>query len=560
MLLSPFKHNPFAAGRQQITSQELCQYNFNGSTQYLDYGDVLDSVLSGSSPTFTIEWWVKRDTIVGNQAIFSKHDSGSGNRQILIQFNAASGQLQYIQSSDGSNVFSVNSDVQFTETDEWVYIALTVDYTAPSFTTAVTMYKNGVEVASTASTPTFNDIYASTSPIVIGATNTNGTATNFLDGSVRNFAITSRVKDSDEIESRYNFGNLSNPNATGLELYSQFKSDTFSTNWTVEDLSGNNYDGTSVNMVEGSRVCAIEELYFNVVNTGFTNSVNYTVETLYTKRSTASEFNFTFTGTEFWVKAFVDGTNKLAVMVDGILDQTITLVNGDLHKITLAAGTKTVQLIEPARGAITYQGSSLYQIILLKSEYTKINQGSIVDRFVFLGDSITQGSTADVPTQINGFAAQFKSTDSKEVSILGYAGGTIAEMANTNLSTTLDWVTEAFQNTTGRKVLTIMLGTNDFAVSALATNVNNQYIALVDGINSNDSDIEIFVLTPTIRTDDAALLDTYRANMVTMCSTRSFATSIDGKSILTVGDLTDAVHPDQAGHTKIHDAIDSIIL
>jgi len=541
-------------------TQNLCQYNFNGTTQYLDFGDVLDSVLSGVAPEFTLEFWVKRDTITGNQAIFSKHDSPTGNRQILLQFNAASGQMQYIQSSDGSNVFSVNSDVQFTEVDEWVYVALSVDYTAPSFTTAVQMYKQGVGVDSTASTPTFNPIYASTSPIVIGATNTNGTATNFLDGSVRDVVITDRVKTPTEIEARFNYGNLSAPSATDLELHANFKTDTFSTNWIVEDLSTNAYDGASVNMLVGDRTCEDVEFYSNVVIDGFTNSIDYTVEALYTKRSTAAEFNFNFTGTELWVKSFVDGTNTLAVMVDGVLDQSISLVSGDLTKITLAAGAKYVQLIESARGAIDYKGSSMYQIILLKSEYTKVSQVSVVDRFVFLGDSITQGSTSDSPTQINGYASQFIYTDSKPVTILGYAGGTVAEMANTNLSTTLSWVTDAFQNTTGRKVLTIMLGTNDFALSALASNVNNQYISLVDGINANDSDIEIFVITPTLRTDDAALLDTYRANQVTMCTTRSFATSIDGKPILDLADLTDAVHPNQVGHTKIHDAIDSIIL
>lgn len=562
-MISPYKISPHIYNRAVgISTQQLCRYDFNGSTQYISYGNILNSVLSGASPSFTIERWIKRDTSVGNQVIFSKYDSGSGNRQVLLQFNGTTGQIQWVQSSNGTITQGINTDDAFTQTGEWIYIAFTLDYTAGSYSTAGTYYINGVEVPSTASTTTKNPIFASTAPIVLGATNIDTTPVNYFDGSDRNVVVTSRVKAATEIESRYNLGNLSEPSATGLELYSNFKTDTFSTNWTIEDLSTNANDGVSVNMIEGSRTCEIVELYQNVVNAGFTNSIDYTVESLYTKRSTASEFNFNFTGTELWVKAFVDvsGNDKLAVMVDNSLDQTITLVSGELTKITLSAGTKYVQLIEPQRGATDYKGSSLYQIILKKSEYTKVNEGDVVDEFVFVGDSITQGSSSGVPTQINGYAAQFKYTDSKPVTILGYGGATLAELANTNLSTTLNWITTAFANTTGRKVLTIMLGTNDFAAGFLISNINNQYIALVDGINANDSDIEIFVITPTIRTDDDANLDTIRANMVTMCSTRAWCTSIDGKPIVSIGNLVDEVHPNLTGHTQLHDAIDSIIL
>lgn len=561
-MISPYKISPHIYNRAVgISTQQLCRYDFNGSTQYLNYGDILDSVLSGASPSFTIEMWVKRSSVGTGDVLFSKFDSTTNQKQVLLQFTTGS-ILQWQQSVNGSTVQTVITDNAYMQTNQWMYIAFTLDYTAGSYSTAGTYYINGVEVPSTASTTTKNAIYNSTSSLAIGALNVDSTAGGHFDGSIRNVVVTSRVKDATEIEARYNLGNLSEPSATGLELYSNFKTDTFSTNWTVKDLSTNANDGVSVNMVEGSRVCEVVEMYQNVVNTGFTNSIDYTVESLYTKRSTASEFNFNFTGTELWVKAFIDagGNDKLAVMVDGSLDQTITLVNGDLQKITLAAGTKYVQLIESSRGATDYKGSSLYQIILKKSEYTKVNQGNVTDRFVFLGDSITQGSSSGIPQQINGYAAQFKSTNSKPVTILGYGGATLAELANTNLSTTLNWITTSFANTTGRKVLTIMLGTNDFAAGFLISNINNQYIALVDGINANDSDIEIFVITPTIRTDDDANLDTIRANMVTMCSTRAWCTSIDGKPIVSIGNLSDEVHPNFTGHTQLHDAIDSIIL
>ena len=537
-------------------TQNLCQYNLNGTTQYMTFGDILDSVLSGASPAFTIEMWVKRDTISTTQTMLGKFESTAGNQLGFEYRFKADNTLQWLQTSGGSSatIQGCTSDDAFTDTDDWHYIALTLDYTAGSYTEAVKMYYDANPLTCTATTPTKNPIFNSSAALLVGASNPTA-AKFFLDGQFRNVVITDRVKTAAEIDTRFDLGNMAEPSATDLEFYVNYKTDTFvSGNWVIEDLSPNSNDGASVNMLEADRTCEDIEIVENKIS-GFNNSITYDTGL----RSTVSEFAFNYSGTTIRLEAAVTGADNIDVYEDGVYTQSVTMVNGVSQLVTLSAGEKLVTLTESVVSNVKLNGVKLTFIIVEPSLFSKVDQGVVTNRFVFLGDSITMGQGATNRTR-EGFAELFRYTNGKSVTITGYSGGELAVIGGSSLADSLTWITNAFRSTLGRKVLTIMLSTNDFSLGKLASIVNGQYIALIDGIHANDPDIEVFVITPTIRTDDAALLDTYRANQVTMCSTRAWATSIDGKTILTVGELADVVHPNTAGHLLIHDAIDSIIL
>ena len=297
----------------------------------------------------------------------------------------------------------------------------------------------------------------------------------------------------------------------------------------------------------------------------FSNSITYSEETGYNVRSTGSEFNFNYSGTYLAFRCEVttgSGTATIYILEDGALTQTITVTDSTLNQVTLSSGNKYVQLIESSVGTSSLVGGFLKSIILEPSKYSKVNQGSLVEELVFLGNSVTQG-VGSGSAGLLGYAQLFKSIDSKPVTTLGYSAGTLQEMASDSgkIATTVGWITDAFANTTTTKTLTIMLGTNDYGLdSTAALTFIGWYEDLLDAINTADSSIVIYCITPTIRTDDGALLDSYRTDITTLCGTKAFATAIDGKSILTVGDLSDTVHPDAGGHVKIHDAIDGIIL
>ena len=546
-------NRPVSSG---IATQNLCQYSFDGISKYMNFGNILDSVLTGASPTFTIGMWVKRKSNGVNHSLLSKWESGTGNQLGFDLRWKLDNTLTWLQTSNGQSgtVQGCTTVDSFSQTDEWTHIVFTLDYTAASYTLAGLFYVNGEHQNCTATSIVLNPIHQSTTDMLLGASLPSAPFL-FADVDIRDIVINDIVLTPTEIKDWYNEGNLQAPSPTNLVFHANFKTDTFSTNWTVEDLSGNNYDGTTVNVLEGDRTCSDVELYENRIG-AFDNSVTYDTGL----RSTVSEFNFNYSGTQIWLEAAVTGADNIDVYEDGVYTQSVTMVDGINQLVTLSPGAKLVTLTESVVSNDRLNGVKLTSVVVTPSQFTNVNQGSVVDRFVFLGDSITQGQGATNRTR-EGFSELFRYTDGKPVTVLGYSGAEMVDVGSgAELTNTLGWITEAFQNTTGRKVLTIMLGTNDFAVSRPATNVDTAYKALIDGVNANDSDIEIFVVTPTIRTDDAALLDTYRANQVTMCSTRAFATSIDGKSILVVGDLTDVVHPSTAGHLKIHDAIDSIIL
>jgi len=167
-------------------------------------------------------------------------------------------------------------------------------------------------------------------------------------------------------------------------------------------LSGNSYDGASVNMLEANHTCSQVELFQNKVNTGFLNSVTYSVESDYSKRSSASEFKFNYTGTEFWIRCSVTGVADLVILEDGVHTQTLTMVDSEWTKITIT-GT-LIQLIEAPAGETTLKGCRLKEVAIEPSKFTKINEGIVPEIFTFLGDSITSGVASTDPS-IDGYGS-----------------------------------------------------------------------------------------------------------------------------------------------------------
>ena len=157
-----------------------------------------------------------------------------------------------------------------------------------------------------------------------------------------------------------------------------------------------------------------------------------------------------------------------------------------------------------------------------------------------------------------------KFENDKEVGILGYGYGELMDFAETQLKrdNVIADMVSMFSNVTTTKKLIISLGTNDFALSSTASaTFKTWYENLLDDINTEDSDIIVYCISPLIRTVDGALLDDYRTAIDDVCSVRSYATHIAGKTILTTGapDFADKVHPSTTGMKKYKDAVYTII-
>jgi len=135
----------------RVQLQELCQYDFNGTSQYLNFGDILDSIFTAATPQFTIELWIKRDVIGVGQHFIGKWDNGQKGWKLSIN---TSNIFQWHQSVDGVAIQGYNSDNAYTNITDWQHIAFTLDYSQGSYSIAGKLYVDGLEQSITASTIT----------------------------------------------------------------------------------------------------------------------------------------------------------------------------------------------------------------------------------------------------------------------------------------------------------------------------------------------------------------------------------------------------------------------
>ena len=332
--------------------------------------------------------------------------------------------------------------------------------------------------------------------------------------------------------------------------------------WTFKNQIGSAADIFTVNCEEAD--VELDVAHNQVLfSPQFNNSISYGSEINYFKRSTDSEYEFTYSGTYLRVQASVTGTDdEVAVFENGTYTQTLTMVDGVIKIATLTAGAKTVKLVEGRVRTTSLSGVRLNSIVVDDNAFVKVDDGNTAERFVFLGDSITQGNQ---PTNhfTLAYAQLFKYTDSKQVTVLGFGGAKLEDLASTpaKISTTNSWISSSFQDTTTTKKLIIMLGTNDFLNSVTPANYKTYYEDLLDTINVADSSIVVYCISPLDNSTADANLTQYDTNVSDVCSSRAWATYIDGLSILNYPTgFNDAVHPDTSGHLAIHDFIDGIIL
>jgi lysophospholipase L1-like esterase len=304
--------------------------------------------------------------------------------------------------------------------------------------------------------------------------------------------------------------------------------------------------------------------YQDVFDTNFHNSVVYSQESGYQIRSAASEWKFQYSGTRLGLKvkptmySLFPQWSQIVIIIDGSVHSVESFSDESIKEITLPDGEKTVTLVEGATSMPSgIIGTFLTAVWVEKDKFTKINETPVSEKFVFLGNSITVGANADVPS-VEGYAALFRSKQSKEVGILGYGFGELKDFAETpqKRADTIAHIVEMFSNVTTTKKLIISLGTNDYGLSSTPAATFQTWLEnLLDDINAQDNTIVIYCISPIIRSDDAQLLDDIRDVTNTVCIARAYATHIPGKPILIVGDLADDVHPTVNGHDIYNDDV-----
>lgn len=206
-------YNGTANGNAAITTGKYGNGGtFDGTGDYINVGNI-------AQPTdFTISAWIK----TGSSSLQDIFTWGSTSNTHTGEFRMTSGGVLEYGEFDGDWANITGNTMINTNT--WILVGMTKKGST------VSLYVNGIKdsIGDVSNTPTFNTT-------VIGARFQNSSIAQSFNGTIDDVRVYSRVFDQSEIQQLYEW-------APGPELY--FPLDENAGTSTVNDISGNNYQGT----------------------------------------------------------------------------------------------------------------------------------------------------------------------------------------------------------------------------------------------------------------------------------------------------------------------------
>lgn len=192
-----------------IANSSNCKMNgcldFDGTNDYAETTDSLDTQLTTSTSTFTLSAWVYPDSLSTGQAIVGKYGDGGctaaeDQRQWLFYFTSTDKPTvvlnDALNGTGNEPLVAANTSVS---NSTWTHLAATIDVGNDK----VIIYINGKKDIE--STITLTDIADGTNPITIGAYCSNGSAGRF-NGKIDEVKVYTGLLTADEIKMDYNAG------------------------------------------------------------------------------------------------------------------------------------------------------------------------------------------------------------------------------------------------------------------------------------------------------------------------------------------------------------------
>ena len=267
-------------------------YEFDGTSAYIDFDDVLDNVFAGVGKNFSISLWMKPYSLMSNNIFFAKNADGgcSGNdRGILFRLLNNEINFTYSSSLTSGNVVFISASAPITDTTHWYHVVLTYDGTINTGggLDRVQIYiDNQLETTYFPLSPTGSlaSIQDGNAHMGMGNyLNTTGgscNATTFYEGKIDDVRIYNRVINSAEVDALFNGGvdvgitentiNLSNvyPSITTGKINIQLPNEN-SFNFKIlnqvgqilhssEDVSSSNYEMDLASFANGIYIVRIE--------------------------------------------------------------------------------------------------------------------------------------------------------------------------------------------------------------------------------------------------------------------------------------------------------------
>jgi hypothetical protein len=194
-------NNGTAVGGLTYTTGKIGNaFTFNGTTSYVQLGDVMDIGINN----WTYSMWFNASNTSGTRCLFSKAFAANGPGRFALYFNA--NKLEFFFQPEGS----INSYVQTNSTittNTWYNVVCVLDKSDK-----LKIYLNGTLQTGTSGNNNLAPYVANhntLNPFRIGAytASDNTTATNFFSGTIDAFNIYNRVLTQSEITELYNSGN-----------------------------------------------------------------------------------------------------------------------------------------------------------------------------------------------------------------------------------------------------------------------------------------------------------------------------------------------------------------
>jgi lysophospholipase L1-like esterase len=305
-----------------------------------------------------------------------------------------------------------------------------------------------------------------------------------------------------------------------------------------------------------------DPVFGEVFDNVFSNGVSYGDRTGYIIRSTASRYEFHYSGTTMSIrgKQTINSTiwNYLQIFVNDAFYSSFQVNDELYHSVTLPSGDKKVTLLSGLTSRPNNTGDVLGTFItglnLDTTRYQKIAPTFKSTEYVFLGDSITVGDHAT--TWVNGYSNLFYKNDKLSTSVLGWGWARLFDFASdsTKISDTVSKITSCFGTATVKKLI-IALGTNDYGLSSVSA-VNFELYArnLISAIKLADPNIQIWWNEPLYRGSEGALLQSYRELLTSLSVELGTFVKIPCKNCITYpsGYNTDRLHPINCGMVEYY--------
>ncbi|SDJ78006.1 Cadherin-like beta sandwich domain-containing protein [Pedobacter sp. ok626] len=365
---------------------------------------------------FTVMAWVMPESTSGAMHIFSTRETGDGSFDMQV----VDGNRLHADIGNGSGFMTTAADAAFKYiSNQWLHIAYTVS------PTGYKIYANGIEVGA----GTFSGsplLLDATHKIVIGK---NATENTYFKGKIDEVKVYSATLTAADVKAE--MLNTASSLPTQLLAYYNFEQ----SGSTLNDLSGNGYDGTvtgagsswvesyAMVMAEGPTTTGIGPNEFTANWTATANGIvdNYLLEV-----STRSDFTepivgspFTVTGTSKTVSALSDVTyyyrvkpDKASVTGQGVWSEIVTATTvtafDKLSALTLSGGG----LLQPfSTNQLSY--TAIVAASSVKLVATQGNPAALIEMDINAGgfQGLTSGSQNVVPLNIGMNTIKIKVSD-----------------------------------------------------------------------------------------------------------------------------------------------------